>query len=325
MSMPKSALAPSASEGVTIVTQIRPIEAQENAFRSWQDEFGREVAKHPGFIEQRVISPQPPGQIHWVILQRFSSLEAATGWMRSTERLQLVQAVQSILAGSDDTHIVKDRSSGVLPAAASAVISTRVIPGQEAAYRRWEQRIAAAQAKAPGFRGYRLEPPIVGVQDEWLAIIRFDSDQNVQNWLQSSERLKLLQESESLTDRVETRVVHSGFDQWFPSTKEGAPRPPAWKQNMIVLLLLYPVVFLFGAFVQQPLLIDRLRMPFWLALFVGNAVGILILDRLVPWTSNRFSWWLTPTSSGTNKTSLAGVGLVATLYASLLFAFSKMP
>ena len=56
---------------------------------------------------------------------------------------------------------------------------------------------------------------------------------------------------------------------------------------MIVLLLLYPVVFLFGLWVQTPLLIGRAGLPFWLALFIGNVVSVLLLNWLVPWTSTR--------------------------------------
>ena len=57
---------------------------------------------------------------------------------------------------------------------------------------------------------------------------------------------------------------------------------PAWKQNMVVLALLYPVVFIFGALVQTPLLMQRFGLPFWLALFIGNIIGVLLLARLVP-------------------------------------------
>lgn len=322
MSTTKDATSPSSQQAVTIVTQTRPIAGQEDAFKSWQEEIGTEVSKWPGFIEQKVMPPSPPGQIDWVVLQRFSSLDGASGWLRSTERLRLVESIQSILTGTDDIHIIKDGASGILPAAASVVISTRVTPGQEAAYRRWEQRIAAVQARAPGFEGYRLEPPILGVQDDWLAIIRFDSDHNLENWLKSPERLKLLKESEAFSS-FNTRIVHSGFDQWFPVSK-GAPSISVWKQNMIVLLLLYPVVFLFGAWVQNPLLVNRLKMPFWLALFVGNVVSIILLNWLVPWTSNRFAWWLNPTGPEARKMTLIGASVMIALYAACLFAFSQM-
>ena len=97
-----------------------------------------------------------------------------------------------------------DGGAGVLPAPVSAVISTRVKPGQETAYRAWEQRIAAAQSKAPGFQGYRFEPPVPGVQEDWLAILRFDTEANLQAWLDSPERHKLLRGGRAASPRNST-------------------------------------------------------------------------------------------------------------------------
>ena len=55
---------------------------------------------------------------------------------------------------------------------------------------------------------------------------------------------------------------------------------------MMVLLLLYPVVFLFGLWVQTPVLMGKAGLPFWLALFIGNVVSVLLLNWLVPWVSS---------------------------------------
>jgi hypothetical protein len=282
------------------------------------------VTKWQGFIDQKVIQPSPPAQVDWVILQRFSSLAGATAWLHSPERLGLVDTIQPVLAGSDDIHIVKDGALGVLPAPVSVVISTRVKPGHEVEYRRWEQRIAAVQAQAPGFEGYRFEPPVPGVQDDWLAIIRFDSEPNLQNWLRSTERHKLLKDSEAFTERVATRIVRSGFDQWFSSGPRGAPPAPVWKMNMLVLLQLYPVVFLFGLYVQGPFLLKRLGLPFWLALFVGNLTSIVLLNWLVPWSSKRFAWWLQPAGQGSLKTHILGAAAIIALYGVWLLVFSRL-
>jgi antibiotic biosynthesis monooxygenase (ABM) superfamily enzyme len=91
--------------------------------------------------------------------------------------------------------------------------------------------------------------------------------------------------------------------------------PAAWKMNMIVLMLIYPIVFLFSLFVQTPILMARLHFPFWFALFIGNIVSVLILDRLVPWTSRRLDWWLRPLGVDKGSTVLAGAGLIVALYA----------
>jgi len=185
---------------VTIVTQtcVRP-ESTE-AFARWQEETSAAIAAFPGFIKQTVMPPSPPAQVDWVILQRFADTQAAVAWLNSKERLTRIEGAAPMLVGRDDIHIVQDGGEGVLPSPVSAVISTRVKPGQEKAYRAWEQRIAAAQSRSPGFQGYRFEPPVPGVQEDWLAIVRFDTEANLQAWLDSPERHKLLRESGPLSE-----------------------------------------------------------------------------------------------------------------------------
>jgi hypothetical protein len=313
-----------AEGAVTIVTQTRVRPESADAFAHWQEETSAIVATFPGFIKQTVMPPSPPAQVDWVILQRFASTEAAVAWLNSEQRLKRVAAIAPMLVGGDDINMVHDGGSGVLPSPVSAVISTRIKPGQERAYRAWEQRIAAAQSKAPGFQGYRFEPPIPGVQDHWLAILRFDTEANLQAWLNSPERQKLLQEAAPFTEEFHARIVRTGFDQWFRVPAAGTPPAAAWKQNMLVLLMLYPVVFLFGVFVQTPLLTGRAALPFAVALFIGNVASVLLLNYLVPWTSDRFAWWLQPEGAKVWRIDVAGTALVVALYAAMVLAFWRL-
>jgi antibiotic biosynthesis monooxygenase (ABM) superfamily enzyme len=309
----------------TIITQTCVRAEATEAFARWQDATGNIVAGFPGFIKQTVMPPSPPEQVDWVILQRFASAPNALAWLNSAERMKRVNEAAAMLVGRDDIHVVNDGGAGALPAPVSAVISTRIKPGQEAAYRRWEQRIAAAQSKAPGFQGYRFEPPIPGVQDDWLAIVRFDTDANLQAWLASPERHKLLEDARPFTEEFHARIARTGFDQWFPVGAGDGPPPAVWKQNMLVLLLLYPVVFLFGLFVQTPFLIGRAGLPFPVALFIGNVASVLLLNYLVPWTSLRFGWWLRPAGQNPRRIDLIGTLLVVALYGLMVLAFWRWP
>ena len=197
--------------GFTVVTQTSVRPECFDAFARWQDATSGIVAAFPGFIKQTVMPPSPPAQVDWVILQRFASTETAVAWLHSDERLKRMDGAGPMLVGRDDIHIVNDGGSGVLPSPVSAVISTRIKPGQQAAYRAWEQRIAAAQAKAPGFQGYRFEPPVPGVQDDWLAIVRFDTEANLQAWLDSPERQTLLGEASAFTAISSYKANSSGL------------------------------------------------------------------------------------------------------------------
>ena len=93
---------------------------------------------------------------------------------------------------------------------------------------------------------------------------------------------------------------------------------------MIVLLLLYPVVFLFGTWVQTPFLMVKAGLPFWFALFIGNVVSVVLLSWLVPAVSRSFGWWLAPARRAGGSTSIAGAALILMLYAVSLFLFSKL-
>jgi antibiotic biosynthesis monooxygenase (ABM) superfamily enzyme len=323
--MERSARAASAGQGtVTIVTQTQVRPENADAFARWQDGTSAVVAKFAGFIQQTVLPPSPPAQVDWVIQQRFAGTEAAVAWLKSAERLERMQGAGPMLVGRDDIHIVSDGGKGVLPAPVSAVISTRIKPGQGAAYRAWELRIAAAQSRARGFQGYRFEPPVPGVQEDWLAILRFDTESNLQAWLASPERLALVEEAAAFTEEYHARIARTGFDQWFPTVAGAAGPPPVWKQSMLVVLALYPIVFLFGLLVQTPLLMGRGGVPFAVALFIGNVVSVTLLNYVLPPINARFAWWLQPTGPEADRSGRAGAALILALYAVMLLTFWRL-
>ena len=307
---------------ISIVTQttVRPERAED--FARWQGETSTAIATFPGFVEQRLMPPNPPLQVDWVILQRFDTMEDAQCWLGSTDRQTRIEGAAPMLIGRDDVHIVRDDQGGIKPAPVSAVISTRVLPGKELEYRAWERKIAAAQSKAPGLQGYRFEPPVPGVQDDFVAILRFDSEANMQAWLDSPERKKLIEEAAPLTEEFHTRMARTGFEQWFRDESGAPSNASVWKMDMIVLLLLYPIVFLWGVVVGTPLLANKLNMPFPIALFVGNIFSVGMTGFMVPWVANRMGWWLNPTRNVV-RANLLGAGLICAIYAVCVLVFWK--
>jgi hypothetical protein len=159
------------------------------------------------------------------------------------------------------------------------------------------------------------------VQDDWLAILRFDTESHLNAWMESPARLKLLEEAKDFTEEFHARIVRTGFGLWFAGG-ESAQAPPAWKQIMVVVLLLYPVVFLFGIWVQNPYLIKAAGLPFPLALFIGNVFSVVVLNYLVPWVSGVLGWWLSPKAE--RRATLAGAAMIVALYAVCIAVFLKL-
>jgi len=309
---------------VTIITQTTVRPDSMAAFEVWQTETNRIIATFPGFLHQTLLPPSPPGQDYWVVMQHFSDSTTAIGWLNSPQRLERLTMVQPLLTGRADVHVVRGMADAPTSAPISAIMSARVKPGCELAYRAWEQKIAVAQTAAKGLVGYRFEPPIPGVQADWLTILRFDTQENLQSWLDSPIRRQIIAEAEPLTEGFDYHITRSGFDQWFPVAATNASAPPVWKQNMVVLLMLFPVVFLFGHFVQVPILQVRLGVPFAMALLVGNAVSIGLLNWLVPWASNRFGWWLSPSAAAPNSHTVTGAAMIGIMLIVLATIFWQL-
>jgi antibiotic biosynthesis monooxygenase (ABM) superfamily enzyme len=171
--------APGPSRSVSILTQTRVRPEHNEDFARWQGETSNSVSRFPGFLEQQLLPPNPPLQVDWVILQRFASLADAQRWLGSAERQTRIAGAAPMLVGRDDVHIVQDEANDARPAPVSTIISTRIKPGKDAEYLEWVRRIAAAQSKAPGLQGYRFEPPVPGVQEHFIAILRFDTEANL--------------------------------------------------------------------------------------------------------------------------------------------------
>ncbi|MFT4039998.1 MAG: antibiotic biosynthesis monooxygenase [Thermomicrobiales bacterium] len=318
-----SATVPDSGVTTTIVTETRVLPEHTDDFARWQPTITQAVSAFPGYISSEVLPPSPPVQPDWVIMQRFTSNTAAQAWLSSPERQQLLVTSRPWLVGADDIHLIE---SDPQPAssAVSLVISTRVPPEKETAFRAWNGRINAAQARYAGFQGFKITPPVPGVQDDWLTVIQFDNEEHLNAWLTSPERQRILDEGSGIFTETHTRTVRSAFGQWFPL--QGATgAAPVWKMNMLVLLGLYPIVFLFGFFVQTPFLMGTFGMPFWASLFVGNVVGVLLLTYVVPWVSNRFNWWLKPAGEDTSRQNLIGIVVLVALYVLMMVIFSRFP
>ena len=88
--------------------------------------------------------------------------------------------------------------------------SSKVKPGKESAYRQWETQIQQAQSKFPGYRGSYVQPPIAG-ELGWTTLMRFDSAEQLEGWLKSSQRASLLRDLEPLIDYAHLQRIETPF------------------------------------------------------------------------------------------------------------------
>src|ERR1700722_10912126 len=78
-----------------------------------------------------------------------------------------------------------------VPQPATAIASHLVRPDKADEYQRAQTAITDAARRFPGFVGTEVLGPISGLQAEWVAIFRLESNQAMKRWLDSPERVQL--------------------------------------------------------------------------------------------------------------------------------------
>ena len=82
-----------------------------------------------------------------------------------------------------------------------------------------------AESKFPGFRGTELFRPVEGIQEEWTALYRYKTAEDLDRWMVSDERKELLAEGEKFAD-YHLRTIDNSFGSWFAFDQNGAEAPP---------------------------------------------------------------------------------------------------
>jgi len=82
--------------------------------------------------------------------------------------------------------------------AVTIVTQTRVSPGKDDAFAKWQQRVGATVAKQAGFVKETVMPPSPPTQVDWVILQRFASSDAATAWLRSGERQRLVAEAQPI-------------------------------------------------------------------------------------------------------------------------------
>lgn len=303
---------------VTAVTAVQVLPGEEGAFAGWLTELNATIAMFPGYVSAIVIPPAPPMQSDWVMVQRFQTVDELRAWMDSRERRKLLDESASLLVDEGTTNIIQGANSELSEHdMVTEIITVSVKPGMETAYKEWVDRIRGVEASFPGYQGLQLQPPIPGLQDHWVSLLRFDSSAHLRAWLDSDARRDALVEVEPFIEKREQQVATS-FSGWFTFGNAPGRSVPSWKQSMIVLLTLFPIVMLERLYLNPVL--DGLDSS--VATFIGNALSVAATGFvLIPYANRAFEWWLLPAPADSSRVEVAGIGLVLFGYALSIFVF----
>ena len=307
------------SQTATVVTNTRVRDGHAEEFEAWQSRMNDVISRFDGFVSREVLPPTPPDQLDWVIIQRFERPDQLKTWLESPQRAEMLAQIKPALEGDDAVNVFvgHEAEEGEAEGPVTAMIMTVVKPGQEKAFQRWHARVQEHQSKYPGFLGCEVQPPTGMFQEEWVTLLRFDSQDHLDNWLSSDERAQLMREASEVIGSSSERRVRTSFEGWFKFGADDKP-PPSWKQAAIVLLCLFPVVML-EIKLLNPLLQWMNLAP---ATFIANVISVGLLTwPLIPLASRAMGWWLSPQPDAGNAVRWGGPALLVCLYAVAIVLF----
>jgi antibiotic biosynthesis monooxygenase (ABM) superfamily enzyme len=253
---------------VIIGEKVRP--GCEQDFLSWQHGLNRAASRYPGFIAAEV-NPPTPAQPLWCAIYRFDSVSNLQAWINSATRQDRLAEGRRYLYGPATQQIVTG-GAGAPDTLVTVVVTHRVPTEYVDEFLGWQEQLRLAENKFPGYRGSEMFRPIEGVQDEWTTLYRYDSAADLDRWLTSSERQKLLNEGKKFSD-FRLRTIDNSFGNWFAFGEGGvqAPPPSDLKTVFAVWVGLYPTVMLL-ALATAPA-----RLPVWMDRFFTNLLGSFVM------------------------------------------------
>ncbi len=177
-------------------------------------------------------------------------------------------------------------------------------------YMDWVLKIQKIESSFLGYKSIYLESPSLHNNGAWITVVSFDSEENLDNWLNSDRRLEILKESENFVEHYENHRLKNPFSVWFPTSlavKKSKFR--ILKEAMLVLLVLFPIVMLSFKFLTP--LLKELNLS--LATFISNVLSVGLLTwPMMPLVLYCFNSWFDENQSYSRN--ILGYALVIALY-----------
>lgn len=173
------------------------------------------------------------------------------------------------------------------------LVRHRVKAGMDQEYEQWLRRTIGTASSYPGhlgidvMRGQSMGLPL------FTSVLRFASAGQLQGWLGSEDRQRLIEEARPLLADGDQTEVNAQREFWFTPADAATPAPPRGKQACVTFLVILPLS-LVVPLLWQPLFA---KVP-WLGGYVPSnvlitlSIVLLVVYLCMPRVTNWFASWL---------------------------------
>lgn len=176
---------------------------------------------------------------------------------------------------------------------ATVVITHRVKNGQQAGYNDWLNEIGPLCRSSRGHLDWQIVRPIPGLSETYTIIIRFDTIEHLQGWMNSEVRRRLIEKVRPLLAGDDDFFIRSGLDFWFTPQGAKAKVPVRWKQFLVTWSAIFPLATCIPLPVIPLLRVAGVpRSPYLDTLFVTGTVVFLMVYVVMPRYTRLIQRWL---------------------------------
>jgi antibiotic biosynthesis monooxygenase (ABM) superfamily enzyme len=176
------------------------------------------------------------------------------------------------------------------------VIKHRVKAGFEVPYEAWLRNIVRIAGQQEGHLGVDVIAGKDAHLDLYTCVLRFSSTQAMERWLNSAQRLELINQIAPMLadgDQVEVNPIN---EFWF--APKSPVSPPRWKQALLTLAVIFPhtllVPLVWSPVLQlQPWLSNYVIATFLITLTIVLSVVYLCMPVATRWAAP----WLSSSTS----------------------------
>ena len=174
------------------------------------------------------------------------------------------------------------------------VIKHRVKAGFEVPYEAWLRNIVSIAGQQEGHLGVDVIRGKSAGLDLYTCVLRFCSTESMQRWLDSPQRLELVNEATPMLADGDQTEVNPVNEFWFaPQADAASPPPPRWKQAVVTLLVILPHTLLVPLIWGPLLQLNTFLSNYVVATFLITLTIVLsVVYLFMPMATRLFAPWL---------------------------------
>lgn len=179
--------------------------------------------------------------------------------------------------------------------AVTLVISEVIEPSRVQDYEDWTEGINQCAQSWEGFMGVEVIRPRDHAYPEYVIIVKFDTYAHLRAWLSSDIYREWMEKADEFIAARSQQQMPQGMVMWFTlpeAQRWRSPQPAYYKQVIVGVLAVYPLILLSNALLSAPLA----GLPPLLSLLISVFfVSALLTYPVLPWLTKLLGFWLYPT------------------------------